>query len=193
MIEKIVEKADAIIIWLFGKGTVLLLLTILFLTGFVFGVAATYNDSPQTQAAIGEGRGIGAMTARVISPLSPEKDSPFDWIKEDQIHVYDDRVVIELKNAEWATFTDTNSMDPVIDYGANAIEIVPKSTGNIHVGDIISYNSEYASGTIIHRVVEIGEDSAGWYVKTKGDNNHNTDPGKIRFSQVQRIVVAVIY
>ena len=50
-----------------------------------------------------------------------EKVSPSDWIKNDQIHVYDDRVVVDLKGASWAEFTDTNSMDPVIDKGANSI------------------------------------------------------------------------
>ena len=63
----------------------------------------------------------------------------------------------------------------------------------ISVGDIVSYNSEYASGTIIHRVIEISEDEAGWFCRVKGDNNKDTDPGKIRFSQIQRIVVAIIY
>ena len=122
-----------------------------------------------------------------------EKYSPSDWIKEDQIKVYNDRVIIDLKDAEWASFTDTNSMDPVLDETANAIEIIPKSTEDIHVGDIISYNSDYADGTIIHRVIKIGKDNKGWYCIVKGDNNQNPDPGKIRFSQIKRILVAIIY
>lgn len=122
-----------------------------------------------------------------------ERDSPNDWIKEDQINVYNDKVIINLRDAEWASFTDTNSMDPVIDEKANAIEIIPKSTDNIHVGDIISYDSEYASGTIIHRVIKISSDEEGWYCIAKGDNNKNPDPGKIRFKQIKRVLVAIIY
>ena len=119
--------------------------------------------------------------------------SPFDWIEQDQIHMYPDRVVIDLQNPQWAVFTDTNSMDPVFDAGAHAIEVVPKSPEQIHVGDIVSYKSEYADGTVIHRVVETGEDSEGWYCRLKGDNNPFEDPGKVRFSQVQRVLVAIIY
>jgi len=122
-----------------------------------------------------------------------EKNSPSDWIKENQIKVYDNKIIIELKDAEWASFTDTNSMDPILDETANAIEIIPKSTENIHVGDIISYNSNYADGTIIHRIIKISSDEKGWYCIVKGDNNQSPDPGKIRFSQIKRVLVGIIY
>lgn len=122
-----------------------------------------------------------------------EKLSPHDWIKEDQILVYDDMVVIKIKNAEWASFTDTNSMDPVLDYKTNAIQLVPQSAEEIHVGDIVSYRSGITNDIIVHRVVETGYDSKGWYMFAKGDNNDDKDPGKIRFSQLDRVVVAVVY
>ncbi len=128
-----------------------------------------------------------------FSPSSTELPSPYDHIKENQIHVYDDKIVITLSNPEWASFTDTNSMDPVFDYGANAIEIIPQSTEQIHLGDIISYRSKYSNIPIIHRVINIGEDNRGWYCKVKGDNNKISDLEKIRFNQVERLVVAIIY
>ncbi|MEM4397868.1 MAG: hypothetical protein QW757_04570 [Candidatus Woesearchaeota archaeon] len=84
-------------------------------------------------------------------------------------------------------------MDPVIDVGANAIQVIPKTEADIHVGDIISYVSDYADGIIIHRVIEIGYDEKGWYAIAKGDNNQRNDPGKIRFNQIKRVVVAIIY
>ncbi len=122
-----------------------------------------------------------------------EKDSPGDWIKEDQIKVYNNKVIINLKDAEWASFTNTNSMDPVLDEKANAIEIIPKSTYDIRVGDRVSYKSDYAEGTIIHRVIKINKDNNGWYCIVKGDNNQSPDPGKIRFNQIKRVLVAIIY
>ncbi|MBN1502501.1 hypothetical protein JW930_03075 [Candidatus Woesearchaeota archaeon] len=122
-----------------------------------------------------------------------EKPSPYNWISEGDIHVYKDKVVIDISNAEWATFTDTNSMDPVLDFGANAIEIIPNSPQDIHVGDIVSYELSDSHGTIIHRVIETGFDEEGWYMRTRGDNNPRPDPSKIRFEQVRRIVVALIY
>lgn len=124
---------------------------------------------------------------------SVDRPSPYDRIKEEQIHVYHDKVIIDIQDPQWAGFSDTNSMDPLIDMGVNAIEIVPKSAQEIHIGDVISYESEYADGTIIHRVIEIGEDNEGTYFILKGDNNQSKDPGRIRFHQVKRILVAVIY
>jgi hypothetical protein len=124
---------------------------------------------------------------------SQELDSPMDRIPESDIHVYKDRVMIDIENAQWSTFTDTNSMDPVLDYGANAIQIAPNSPEEVHVGDIVSYESDYSDGVIIHRVIEKGTDENGAYFILKGDNNARADPGKIRFSQIRRVVVAIIY
>jgi len=120
-----------------------------------------------------------------------ERQSPSDRIKEDQIYVYNDEVVIKVENAVWATFTDTNSMDPVLDDGANAIQVVPKSQSEIKVGDIISFESRV--GPIIHRVVKISYDEEGWYATTKGDNNPEPDPVKVRFEDIRRVLVAIIY
>ena len=125
--------------------------------------------------------------------VSKEQNSPMDRIKESQIHVYDDRIILDIKNAEWSSFTDTNSMDPVIDKGANAIHMVPNSPSEIEVGDIVAYKSVYASGTLIHRVVDINVDDKGIYYTLKGDNNPTNDPGKVRFEQIERVLVAIIY
>jgi hypothetical protein len=121
------------------------------------------------------------------------KASPSDRISESQIYVTNDKVIIAVKNSEWASFTPTHSMEPVLNEHSNAIEVSPKSESEINVGDIVSYNSEYSDGTIIHRVARIGYDDKGWYCIAKGDNNPSEDPGKIRFSQIERVVVAIIY
>lgn len=122
-----------------------------------------------------------------------EVPSPSDWIKENQIGVYSNQVILDVKDPQWATFTDTHSMEPVISARANAIEIVPQSPDAINTGDIVSYVSNYADGIIIHRVIEKDYDSDGVYFILKGDNNPTPDPGKIRFSQIKRVVVAIIY
>ena len=134
-----------------------------------------------------------SLVTKIIGPGNEEMPSPFDWIDEKDIIVEQDKIIILLEDAQWSRFTDTNSMDPVIDSGANAIQIVPKSEEDVHVGDIISYESKYSDGIIIHRVTEVGHDDKGWFAKMKGDNNSKQDPGKVRFDQVKRIVVAVIY
>jgi len=136
----------------------------------------------------------GSIVEQLLSDKAPERASPCDHVKEKQILVTDNGVNIDMKGAEWATFTDTNSMDPVIDAGANTIEFVPSSENDICVGDIASYvPSTDKSVVIIHRVVEEGNDSDGWYAIFKGDNLPYNDPGKVRFSQIKRVVVGIIY
>jgi|FLOH01.1.fsa_nt_gi hypothetical protein len=131
-----------------------------------------------------------------INPLaldvSPERASPGDWIKEDQINVYSDRVVLNIKNAQWAAFTNTNSMDPILDETANAIQIIPETEADINIGDIISYEHPEA-GRIIHRVVYKGQDEKGTYFIMKGDNNPTSDPDRVYFDQVYTVTVAVIF
>lgn len=120
-----------------------------------------------------------------------ERSSPQDRIPEQDIEVYPDRVIINLEGAQWARFADTNSMDPIIDRGTNAIQIAPKSMDDVEVGDIISYQS--GERIIIHRVIEKAIDEQGWYVIAKGDNNPTADATKVRFEQITRVLVAVIY
>lgn len=119
--------------------------------------------------------------------------SPSDIIKENQIVVYDDRIVIYVNNPIWSKYSDTNSMDPVLDKGANGLQIIPDSADDIHIGDIITYEPDWSDKLIVHRVIYIGEDNEGWYAVTKGDNSDKTDPGKIRFNKIRYLLIGVIY
>ncbi|MEM0230670.1 MAG: signal peptidase I [Candidatus Woesearchaeota archaeon] len=135
------------------------------------------------------------VSSEVASLLNKQEGprAPPDRITEKQIYVFRDKVILDIPNAEWASFTPTHSMEPVLNENSNAIEVKPSSESEIQVGDIIAYRSEYAEGTIIHRVISIGSDEKGWFCIAKGDNNPNPDPGKIRFSQIESVVVAIIY
>src|SRR3989338_9962450 len=86
------------------------------------------------------------LTASIIG--GKEQHAPGDWIKEDQISVYNDRVILELQNPFWASFTDTNSMDPYLDETSNAVEIKPSHPDEIKIGDIIAYKASY--GVLVH-------------------------------------------
>ena len=83
-------------------------------------------------------------------------------------------------------------MAPVFDAGSNVIQIIPQSSDDIKVGDIVSYAWDNGS-TIIHRVIEIGSDDKGWFAVLKGDNNPAPDPEKVRFEQIRRVAVAIVY
>ena len=120
-------------------------------------------------------------------------NAPSDWVEEGNIRIYDNRIVIYIANASIAGYEDTNSMLPVLDRGSNGIRIVPKSPDDIHVGDIVSYESEWSDQLVVHRVVYAGSDSLGSYYITKGDNNADNDPGRVRFSQIKYITVAIVY
>lgn len=122
-----------------------------------------------------------------------ERSSPSDHIKRSQIHVYQDSITLDIEGAMWAEFTNTNSMDPVLDEYSHGIEIMPQSHKDIEVGDVISYKSKFAEGIIIHRVVSKGADSEGIYFILKGDNNPTNDPGKVRFEQVKGLLVGILY
>jgi hypothetical protein len=181
---------------------------ILLITAFIFGMLSTFalvntlqQDRPVTyttnyvianEDTVKEDSESHIIT-RILGLSNEERPSPYDRVPESKILVEKDKIVINVPNAQWSKFTDTNSMDPVIDEGANAIQIVPTDRSQIHVGDIVSYESDYAEGIIIHRVIEIGYDEKGWYCIMKGDNNPNNDPGKVRFSQIRRVVIAIIY
>jgi len=122
-----------------------------------------------------------------------EKESPADRIKDDDINVFYNGIRIDIKNAKWRNYIDSNSMDPLIDEGTNTIEIKPKYANEIKVGDIVAYDVDGYDYVFVHRVVEIGEDKEGIYFITKGDNYYKEDPEKVRFSDIEGIVVGILY
>lgn len=127
---------------------------------------------------------------------SRERSSPADRLTVDRIHVTSNRVVIDGipgRRFETAIFTDTNSMDPLLDEDSQAIQVVPLSPDEITVGDVISYDPGLGIGIIIHRVIQIGNDKQGWYAIVKGDNNPSPDPVKVRFNMLKRVLVGVLY
>lgn len=119
--------------------------------------------------------------------------SPGNWINESQIKITKDNIRIDITNATWAKFANTNSMDPVIDNNMNSIEIRPKDPSQINIGDIISYKAKFIEGLVVHRIVNISEDENGIYYITKGDNNNSPDPQKVRFEDIHGVVIAIIF
>jgi len=122
-----------------------------------------------------------------------ELESPQDHVNEESIHVFNDKIIIDVDGASWSTFTNTNSMDPLIDVGANGLEITPAKPTDVRVGDIVSYKPESKKGLVIHRVVSTGHDGTGWYARTKGDNNPTIDPDKVRFENIHGVLIGVVY
>lgn len=136
---------------------------------------------------------INAMPRQefALATESPSGLLPYGRIPADKVHVYGDRVEIDLPNARWASFAATGSMLPVLGPTAHALQIIPTSPADIHVGDIVSFR--YDNHAISHRVISIDGDEDGIYFITKGDNNPSPDPILVRFEQIDRVVVGILY
>jgi hypothetical protein len=113
-----------------------------------------------------------------------------DFLSEDNILVYPDKIVIKISNASIQNYADTKSMVPIITYNTNGIVVLPKSEDELRVGDIISFR--HKENEFVHRIVEISEDEQGIYFITKGDNSNVYDD-KVRFEEITGLVVGLIY
>jgi hypothetical protein len=117
-------------------------------------------------------------------------NAPSDFINDNKITVYEDKVIISVEGAKLSTYESTGSMLPTLGEGVNGISVVPKFPDEINVGDIVSFRK--GEQLIVHRVVEKGTDEAGLYFITKGDNSV-ADDGKIRFNDIERVLIGLIY
>ena len=113
-----------------------------------------------------------------------------NFITEDDILIDMGQVIIEIDNPKLARYDSSGSMFPVLDKGFKGIVVQQKSSDELFVGDIITFEKD--NELIVHRIVEKGIDEQGVYFITKGDNNNFAD-GKIRFYQIKSILVAIIY
>lgn len=173
---------------------VLALTMVVFVLGYFAGTFSSYYQSNSIPDKYSNAYVEQQLATNEYADIeNADLPSPHSRIGVDQISVYDNEVILKIHDAKWAFFTDTKSMDPVIDSTSKAIEIMPEYEQDIHPGDIVSYQPDYNTGLVTHRVVEIGYDSLGWYAILKGDNNENADPAKVRFNQIKRILVAIIY
>jgi signal peptidase I len=124
-----------------------------------------------------------------VSLVSPAQ-SPGNWIKEENIHIYENAVVIDIEGASLSRYAPTGSMKPILDIGSNGIRIVPENPSQISIGDIITFQQN--SELVVHRVIDKGADEQGAYFITKGDKNNVTD-GRIRFKDIKYVTIAIIY
>ncbi len=125
---------------------------------------------------------VGGMIGNVSAPS--------DSIKDNQIHVYENAIVIDVENAGISKYAATGSMLPLLDENSNGIRIQVKSESEINVGDIITF--EKNNELIIHRVIEKGIDNEGVYFITKGDNSGMND-SKIRIEQIKYKTIGVLW
>ena len=117
-------------------------------------------------------------------------EAPSDYIKEGQIQIYENSVVINVEGASIGRYASTGSMIPILNEYSNGIKIKPKSEEEIKVGDIITFDQNGV--LIVHRVIVKDTDDEGVYFITKGDNNLTND-GKIRFEDIRYKTIGIIW
>jgi hypothetical protein len=94
-------------------------------------------------------------------------------------------------------------MKSTLDENTNGIVIPVDSPNQIHIGDIVTYeykdwcnssdyNSSICDELIAHRVINIVNDSSGFYYMVRGDANNAYDP-VVKFNQIKHKVIGIIY
>ncbi len=116
--------------------------------------------------------------------------TPSNFLNKEDIELYDDKIIINIKNASISKYASTGSMEPLLDENSNGIRIIPESEQDISIGDIITF--EKNKDLIVHRVIDIGSDEKGTYFITKGDNNSSSD-GKIRFENIRYLTIGILW
>ena len=117
--------------------------------------------------------------------------APKSRIKESDIHVYANRIVIDVKDPQWTAYADTNSMLPTLDFSHNGLVYTNPPCDELIIGDIVGF--PYNNQTISHRIVDTGFDDEGRYFVTKGDNNRVGDPGLRRCGDIVSVMFGLIY
>ena len=133
---------------------------------------------------------ISARDART-EPMVERPSAPRQHVPFSDVDIKTDAVTIRIDNVSAGIVAPTGSMLPLLTNNTLVLEKTPLKPRDIAPGDIIIYESE--STRIIHRVIAVGMDDAGWFAVAKGDSNDEPDPYRVRFPQVRGVVVGIIY
>ena len=131
--------------------------------------------------------GFGGITGFFVEDKNPV---PSDFISEKDIIADNDSITFFIDNPVLSRYENSESMAPFLGKGATGVGFKPESSEDIRVGDVVSFWQD--GNIIVHRVIEKGIDKQGVYFITKGDDNYIND-GKIRFEEIDSVLVAVIY
>ena len=137
-----------------------------------------------------------------------ERPSPGDWLRPEEITFYDGVLRIDLKPLSLLRLglretlvyqpnfiPDTNSMDPVFDFGHNLFLVKGASSEDhvklvyaLEVGDIAVYQT--STGVLVHRIV-----AKDFRIYTfRGDNNAGIkDPYQVRPENILFVSLGDVY
>src|SRR3989338_6727396 len=135
--------------------------------------------------------GIDFMQYTVESPTGyavAEQASPGNWVDESEIIATADKVVAAIPRAYIVRYTNTNSMDPMLDETSTGIEI-PYNNQELQAGDVISY--EHKGILMVHRIAAIEESREGKTFLMQGDNQGSIHA--IPEKAIRGVLVGVFY
>lgn len=87
----------------------------------------------------------------------------------------------------------TGSMWPALQGGGFVIFVNVTNASELVPGDIIIINESVYGQEVVHRIIEVANDTDGMYFVTKGDNNSVPDNIHIRANEIIGRVVGVLY
>ncbi len=122
--------------------------------------------------------------------ISNGESSPSNFLDESSITANNTSVTFFVEKPSFIRYEDSGSMVPTLGANSTGVVITPKTEDEVNVGDIVTFRKN--GELIVHRIVEKNYDKNGTYFITKGDNN-NIDDGRIRFQDIESVLVAVIY
>jgi len=131
------------------------------------------------------------ITSNIVLVKNYEKKAPYDFIKENEIFYKNGQLILNITHPVLSRYNSSGSMMPVLSENSTGIGIRPLSEKEVHIGDIVSFWKN--GGLITHRVVDKGYDDKGVYFITEGDNSDFADKFKVRFSEIDSVLVAIIY
>lgn len=135
---------------------------------------------------------IEGKAITLISPFSDNINNkghtPKDRVDEKDIQLRHDKVIIKLSEASLSTLEDANSDSSLFSPGTQGLVMNISSASELKEGDIVSYYSSSKGRMVFGRISKIGTDKQGWYAQLYSEGRL-----KIRFNQLNKVVVAVLY
>lgn len=118
--------------------------------------------------------------------------APFPRIPFNKIVWNDNMICVNISNLTLGTYTNTNSMIPVLDYGHYGVYYTPEFPQEVYEGDIVAFKLPNISYNVIHRISKIGYDQEDWYAIVRGDR-FPSRKDKIRWHQIEKVLIAILY
>jgi signal peptidase I len=102
-------------------------------------------------------------------------------------------LVIKVRDIEVWDVADTRSMIPSLGAGHATLVTRRFHPETLQVGNIVAYRASFTNASVVHRIVEVRPTSEGVCYIVQGDNVATPDPGCVAPSQIEGLVIGVLF